>query len=285
MKKKTLKMPSKKDSIYNIIKSEILQGKYKAEEKIPSENELSDMYEVSRPPIREALSILIHENLICKIQGKGTFVAKTIGESESFSRRTKLTKRLGYVLYQVRGPISADPFHISIFEGADKMVKKAGYSLLFSTINSKLKSRNDFPQMINDIDGLILGGKVREKDTKFLRIIKDMPVIFVGNYIRHKKANFVVCNNREGAYKAVKYLIDCGYRKIGFIGGSLDISCFRERYQAYQEVLKENNLPYDKFVYLTREYLPKDGYKGMQFLFKNYLPEAVFAGNDLLAMG
>ena len=41
------------------LKSSILSGKVKAGEKLPSENELSQKYHISRHTVRKALSILI----------------------------------------------------------------------------------------------------------------------------------------------------------------------------------------------------------------------------------
>lgn len=59
----------------NQIRSDIYERKFTAGEKIPSEFELSDMYQVSRSTVRKAISVLVDENLLVKAHGKGTFVA------------------------------------------------------------------------------------------------------------------------------------------------------------------------------------------------------------------
>ena len=43
---------------------------------IPSENELSNMYGISRMTVRSVLYLLVREGLIYKVPGKGTFVSK-----------------------------------------------------------------------------------------------------------------------------------------------------------------------------------------------------------------
>lgn len=48
----------------------------KPEDKLPSEGELGLMLGVSRYTIREALAILSEENVVYKVQGKGTFIKK-----------------------------------------------------------------------------------------------------------------------------------------------------------------------------------------------------------------
>lgn len=56
------------------IKDDIRKGKYKQNEKLPSEYELSKQLGVSRATLREALRILEEENVITRKHGVGTFV-------------------------------------------------------------------------------------------------------------------------------------------------------------------------------------------------------------------
>lgn len=58
-----------------IIREDIQNGKYSAEQRIPTEKELSEIYSVSRITIRSALDILVKENLLMRRRGKGTFIA------------------------------------------------------------------------------------------------------------------------------------------------------------------------------------------------------------------
>lgn len=61
-----------KEDIINKIKD----GTYKIEEKVPGENELQKIYNVSSITVRKALSDLVNEGYLYRIQGKGSFVAK-----------------------------------------------------------------------------------------------------------------------------------------------------------------------------------------------------------------
>ncbi|WP_019893464.1 GntR family transcriptional regulator [Allobaculum stercoricanis] len=56
------------------IKNNILSKKYKPGEKLPTENVLSEQYEVSKITIRKAIQKLSDEGFVKKVQGKGTFV-------------------------------------------------------------------------------------------------------------------------------------------------------------------------------------------------------------------
>ncbi len=71
--KSTQKIPSYLP-IYNMLYSNIISGKYKENSVLPSENTLSEDYQVSRHTIRQALTILNQDGLIQKQQGKGSIV-------------------------------------------------------------------------------------------------------------------------------------------------------------------------------------------------------------------
>jgi DNA-binding GntR family transcriptional regulator len=59
--------------IYSEIKQTIINGTLSQSEKLPSENELCKIYNVSRITIRKALDLLTEEGWVIKIQGKGSF--------------------------------------------------------------------------------------------------------------------------------------------------------------------------------------------------------------------
>lgn len=56
------------------IKLDISNQKYRHGDKIPSETELAEIYNVSRITVRRAVSELCDEGYLAKHQGKGTFV-------------------------------------------------------------------------------------------------------------------------------------------------------------------------------------------------------------------
>ena len=62
--------------VEHVIRQRIITGEYPPGSQIPSENELSHEMGVSRVTVREALRELVRENMLVKVQGKGTFVAQ-----------------------------------------------------------------------------------------------------------------------------------------------------------------------------------------------------------------
>ncbi len=58
-----------------ILRQRILSGEWGPDQMIPSENELSATYGVSRVTARSVVNQLVRDHLLYRVQGKGTFVA------------------------------------------------------------------------------------------------------------------------------------------------------------------------------------------------------------------
>jgi len=77
------------DKVLARIKQDILDGKYKAGEKIPAEPELMKAYEVGRSSIREAIKTLDRAGILKVQQGSGTFVNEVLPE-ENLTERLRV---------------------------------------------------------------------------------------------------------------------------------------------------------------------------------------------------
>ncbi|MGM9531460.1 GntR family transcriptional regulator [Intestinibacter sp.] len=71
-------MGAKYQQIVEDIEKDIVNGKYDATKKLPTEEELVAKYEVSRTTIRKAIGILSRKGYIYQVQGSGMFVREAI---------------------------------------------------------------------------------------------------------------------------------------------------------------------------------------------------------------
>ena len=62
--------------LYEDLRSQIESGHYKVGDQIPTELELSRQYGISRITVKHALRLLVQDNMVERIQGKGTFVSR-----------------------------------------------------------------------------------------------------------------------------------------------------------------------------------------------------------------
>lgn len=77
--------------VADALRADIRAGRWAAGDQLPSEQELTRVYGVSRTTIRQALGILANTNLVRRQQGKGTFVAEQgishlLGDLRSFTQ-------------------------------------------------------------------------------------------------------------------------------------------------------------------------------------------------------
>lgn len=61
--------------LQRIIRQDIIRGKYKEGDMIPSEAQMMKLYGVTRTTIRKAISDLVNEGLLMQVQGKATSYA------------------------------------------------------------------------------------------------------------------------------------------------------------------------------------------------------------------
>jgi GntR family transcriptional repressor for pyruvate dehydrogenase complex len=74
------------DRVYHLLLTRISNGDYPADQRLPSEHDLAEQFQVSRPIVRDALERLRADDLIYSRQGAGSFVRvrpmqRTIGFS------------------------------------------------------------------------------------------------------------------------------------------------------------------------------------------------------------
>lgn len=84
-------------AMHNKIRQRIISNEWKKGEKIPSERDLAEEFEVSRMTARQAVSSLVEEGLLERRRGSGTFVAseKVREKLKGISSFTETIERLG----------------------------------------------------------------------------------------------------------------------------------------------------------------------------------------------
>jgi GntR family transcriptional regulator len=85
--------------IKQTLKGWILNKEFNPGEKIPTEYELADKFNVSRLTVRQAISQLVQEGFLISKRGEGTFVTKNSGLISSFS--LEFTGFMDDLFYQV----------------------------------------------------------------------------------------------------------------------------------------------------------------------------------------
>ena len=96
------------------LKESIQQGVYQAEEKLPSEHQLSDRFGVNRHTLRKAIALLKDEGLLRTDKGRGIFVATPpleypIGKRVRYNEALEAQGKKGSYQLLKKAEIAAEP--------------------------------------------------------------------------------------------------------------------------------------------------------------------------------
>jgi DNA-binding LacI/PurR family transcriptional regulator len=116
------------------------------------------------------------------------------------------------------------------------------------------------------------------------------PIILVNRRTYHptvrSKVDYVGVDNLLGGFLAVEHLIKLGHKRIGMIGGSSESSVGFERLEGGKKALTTYGLEVTGDLFLEGDFLKGSGYHGgKKFLKMDEPPTAIFASNDVMAMG
>jgi len=96
----------------------------------------------------------------------------------------------------------------------------------------------------------------------------------------------VGATNWQGGLAATRHLLELGHRRIGMVAGPDRLLCSRARVDGYRSALESAGVTYDPALVRGGEFNQETGYKvGLELLRSRQRPTAVFAGNDLQALG
>ncbi len=197
---------------------------------------------------------------------------------------TQKTHLVGLIL-----PDITNPFFPGIARGAEDKANESGYSIIFCNSDDKLEVEEKYIETLTKkmADGIIIAHSSNsEKMSEILERCK-VPIILIDrDFYSENIRGKVLVDNLEGAHKGVTHLINKGYKKIAFLSGSLKTKTAKDRLDGYKLALKESNIKYDENLVKFGEYKIEWGRNGVkELLNENKLIDAIFCGNDLIAIG
>lgn len=112
------------------------------------------------------------------------------------------------------------------------------------------------------------------------------PVVCIDRKPTGWKGDVVRADNEGGSYAATRHLIDLGHRRIATITGSPHLATSTERLRGYRRAMKEAGISVPSSYVEKGNFDRASGFEaGLRLLRPVTRPTAVFAGNDLMAMG
>ena len=274
-------METKYQNLINYIQEQISDGQLGPGEKVPSENQLSEQFHISRQTVRKAIGALEEDGLVQRIRGSGTYV--------SFDRRKNLEQRNSIAVVTTYVDSYIFP---RILQGMQNTLFESGFSVqIYFTNNTLDREKSILKDLLkrDDVAGVIVEGTKSGLPNPNLDLYRHLmarkiPLLFFNTYYPELEAPHVSLNDAEAAYKAVRYLIDKGHQKIGAIL-KLDDGQGRQRYLGYLRAMEEAGLTVtdSRMVWIDTDESKQLGYCRDRILNRVEECSALLAYNDQIA--
>ncbi len=205
-----------------------------------------------------------------------------VANAAARSLRGKPSRILGMVV-----PEMASPYFAELARAAADVAGRLGYDLgLFTTSRSPERERERVGSLLGGlVDGLILVGPSSSR--QFLRALEQAPapIVLINYFGPPTHLPVVRADNYQATTDLLHHLLALGHRRIAHISGAPHSGQGAERLRAYREVMQAAGLWNEHWV-VSGGFTQEGGlWAARRLLAQDPPPTAIFAGNDLSALG
>ena len=199
------------------------------------------------------------------------------------SLQNNRTHLVGVIVDRMQSPFSA-----ATVQGIQDGLRNAGYSISIAYSNRDqalvIEAINSFYS--RQVDGIVILNSWLHTYNDPILSMQDRPFVFVNRVFSNCMQNCVGPGDRYGAQLATQHLFDLGHRRIGYINGVEEWIEAQDRLAGYRDILVKNGLPVDEALIKHGDWGVESGYHATQDLLAlNERPTAIFAANDIMALG
>jgi LacI family transcriptional regulator len=199
------------------------------------------------------------------------------------SLRQGQSHTLGLIL-----PDSANPYFAEIGRELETSAFEAGYSVvLCNTENEPEKERLYVNVLIrNQVDGILLVATGDLGDSVEALVEDGFPLVTLDREASRPGCDSVIADHFHGGQLATRHLLSLGHRRIACIAGPAGLSSSAQRLAGYRKAMQEAGERADDGLVRHGDFHPESGWAATRQLLRGARPpSAIFASNDLMAMG
>lgn len=226
------------DQLYTFILGQITSGQLKPGDRVPSEKELAEQFNVSRITSKRALEKLFQDKVIERIQGKGSFVI----ESTYLPPVPDLNRRIiGVIL-----PDFSDAYGLKLIHAIEDYCSALNYFLIVKrTHDQRVQEEAAIRSLVQlQVSGLIIFPVHGEfYNTELLRlVVSGFPVVLVDRYLKGIPAHSVYTDNAKAAQQLTSYLFEAGHEQIAFVSPPPEhTSTIEDRIKGYKAAFVDHD--------------------------------------------
>ncbi|MDD1508645.1 MULTISPECIES: LacI family DNA-binding transcriptional regulator [unclassified Pseudomonas] len=197
------------------------------------------------------------------------------------SLRVRATGTLGLLL-----PNASNPYFAELARGIEDHAERNGYSVILCNSDDDIDKQLRYLRVLLErrIDGLIVATVA--SDAAFAQALAALrvPLVLVDRSLEGVSADQLRIDHEQGAYLATRHLLELGHRRIVCIGGPASTQVVQLRAGGYRRALDEAGIEAQAVVDCA--FTSPAGHAAAQVLLAGeQRPTAIFAGNDMIALG
>lgn len=282
-------MPDTRVPNYLRIKSALLEeinrGLYLPDRSFITEREICERFGVSRATAVRALGELVHDGVLTRHRGRGTFVTTpnnlTAPREADTDNKTRL---IGCIFHRLQGQ-----HPMSIIRGIEHVCHETDYHLLL--FDSKGSARTEAINLERarnaGVQGLIVYPVDGLTNTAHFEALQrdGVPFVMIDRYYPALPSAAVIPDNIDIGYRLTDYLIRQGHRNIALVIGE-EVACtsVEDRLVGYRLALRDHGIAFNADLAALRPYaaLPEENRRALlgSWLGAPYRPTAYLAINS-----
>lgn len=237
--------------IRDYILEQIHRDHWRVDDQLPTEAELAVQFDVSRFTVKKALSELVRQGLVYRIQGKGTYIKGTVPDAvENHSQSAEppggaAFRPVVFVCPNVQSALAAN-----ILAGIEEQLSGNGCQVVYrSSRNEPETERRILQESVRlGAKGIIVFPVDGESySEELLRLtLNQFPVVVIDRYLRGVETNCVCSDHAGGAFDATSYLLEQGHTRIAFVSvHGRTTTSLEDRLTGYERALAQHHIPVD----------------------------------------
>lgn len=271
------------------IRADILQL-LDTDARIPSERDLQERYQVSRPTIGKALAALAGEGFLIQMHRRGSYRVAHAGNKDERTAASP-PRQIGFV-----APLAGEELVQRAFRGIDRIAHRRGYRVLMGNAGHEFGCEQvtvrDF--IAAGVCGLIINPCPRREaqaaQDYLLQEDQGVPVVLLDTAMVEQGRTQVLFDNERLGYAMTTQLLQRGHQRIALLtyARSLLHGPLMARLNGYLDALTDHALPHDPA--LVGRYETGHGAKGcIAAILESWLalscpPTAIIATEDMAAL-
>jgi LacI family transcriptional regulator len=181
-------------------------------------------------------------------------------------------------------------FFANVIGGVEEVLASSGYHLMICQTHEKLENEKAAIQTLVNarVDAILLSVSLETTGAEHLSSLdnKGIRLFFFDRILESVNVGSVVIDDRLGACRSVKHLLEQGYRRIVHVGGAERINIYRARKEGYLDAMHEAGIEVHPRWIMEKPLVLEGGESAFLEAMKlTRKPEAFFCAGDFAALG